>query len=194
MICIRPKPKTVFIRKNSELEKLIAGFQILLHEAHKEPNKCKQLVIGYPHVVGIMDAAIEGTGGVVMGKRDACIPKVFRLEWPQITQDMVYTWENPDGPISNSDLVLAGLLICWLVMEEVALCLRHKHMSLYRDNSAAISWVLRMATRSSKVAGPLLMALALRLKYQGATSFSANTPPHCRSREWHHRHPLLVVW
>ena len=59
--------------------------------------------------------------GVVVGKGNACVPTVFHLECPQDVQDMVCTQENPNGPITNSDLELAGLLICWLVMEEVSL-------------------------------------------------------------------------
>ena len=77
---------------------------------------------------------------------------------------MVCTQDNPSGPITNSDLELAGLLICWLVMEDVAPSLYHKHVGLYRNNSAAVAWVDRMATRSLKVAGPLFMALAMCLR------------------------------
>ena len=88
---------------------------------------------------------------------------------------MVCTKDNPTGQITNSDLELAGLLMCWLVMEDVTPCLRHKHVGLYCDNSAAVAWVDRMATRSSKVAGPLLMALAIRPKERGASPL---TPLH----------------
>ena len=59
---IMPGLKMVFIRKNSELEKSIAGFRILLCEAHKEPSKCKQLVTRDLHFIGIMGAAKEGGG------------------------------------------------------------------------------------------------------------------------------------
>ena len=61
---------------------------------------------------------------------------------------MICTQENPNGSITNLDLELASLLICWLVMEEVAPCLCHKHVGLYRDNPAAVFWVKRMTTRS----------------------------------------------
>ena len=76
---IRPEPKLVFIRPNSELQKSIKGFRVLLPKAHKEPAKCKQLVTGNPHFVGIMDVAKESTDGVVVGKGDACVPTVFCL-------------------------------------------------------------------------------------------------------------------
>ena len=56
-----------------------------------------------------MDAAKEGTGGVVVGAGDACVPTVFRYEWPQGIPNMVCTQDNPMGPITNSVLKLAGL-------------------------------------------------------------------------------------
>ena len=93
-----------------------------------------------------MDAAKEGTGGVMVGAGDVCALMVFRYEWLQGIQDMVCTHDNPSGQITNSALKLAGLLICWLVMEEVAPSLYHKHVGLYYDNSAAVAWVDRMAT------------------------------------------------
>ena len=67
-----------------------------------------------------MDAAKENTGGVVVGKGDTCVPTVLSLEWPKDIQDIVCTQENSDGPITNSDLELTGLLIFWLVTKEVA--------------------------------------------------------------------------
>ena len=88
---------------------------------------------------------------------------------------MVCTQDNPDGPITNSDLEVAGMLIFWLVMEEVAPCLRHKRVGLYCDNLAAVSWVARTLACSSKVAGLLLVTLALRLN---ARQDSPLTPLH----------------
>ena len=121
-------------------------------------------MVGHPDYVGIMDAAKEGTGGVVIGEGSACVPTVFRLEWPQEVQAQVVTEDNPDGTITNSDLEMAGLLLCWLVLEHVAPDLYHKHIALFCDNSPTVAWVMRMATRASRVAGQLLMALALRMK------------------------------
>ena len=81
--------------------------------------KCKQLVMGGPHFVGTMDAATEGTGGGLVGKKDECVPAVFHLQWPQNIQDMACTNDNPNRPTTNSDLELVGILLCWIVMEEV---------------------------------------------------------------------------
>ena len=79
------------------------------------------------------------------------------------------TDDNPDGSITNSDLEMAGLLLCWLVLEYVAPDLHHKHAALFCDNSPTVAWVRRMAAKGSRVAGLLLMALALRMKVR-ATS------------------------
>ena len=49
MLSIWPEHKLVFVRPNSGLEQSIKGFQVLLHKAHKEPTKYKQLVTGDPH-------------------------------------------------------------------------------------------------------------------------------------------------
>ena len=98
--------------------------------------------------------------GVIVGKKDACVRTFFCLEWPQDVQDLVCTKDNPDRPITNSDLEMVGLLLCGLVMEEVDPCLHHKHVGLYCDNPAPVSWISRMVAQSSKVAGALLMALS----------------------------------
>jgi hypothetical protein len=177
---VRVEPKTVHIRENSNLHNVIRGLRTLLREAHKEPTKCKQLVAAHPDIIGIMDAAKEGTGGVVFGERDECVPTVFRLEWPKEVQQLVCTHDNPNGPITNSDLEMAGFLICWLVVEAVAPTLTHKHVGLFCDNSPTISWVERMATRSSKVAGFLLMALAIRMKECKASPL---TPLHIAGKQ-----------
>ena len=161
---IKAEPRTVFIQRNKPLLTAVTNFRTLLQEAHKSPTKRRQLVVGHPDYVGIMDAAKEGTGGVVIGEGSACVPTVFRLEWPQDVQAQVVTDDNPDGTITNSDLEMAGLLLCWLVLEHVAPDLYHKHIALFCDNSPTVAWVMRMATRASRVAGQLLMALALRMK------------------------------
>ena len=87
--------------------------------------KYKQLVTGDLNFLGIMYIANDGTGGVVVDERDNYVPTVFHLEWPQDVQDLVCTKDNPDGPIKNPDLEMAGLLLCWLVIEAVAQCFQH---------------------------------------------------------------------
>ena len=166
---LRKEPRQVYIKRNTPLLEAVRVFRALLQEAHKSPTKCRQLVVGHPDYVGIMDAAKEGTGGVIIGETEGCVPTVFRFEWPREVQDAMLTDDNPDGSITNSDLEMAGLLLCWLVLEYVAPDLHHKHAALFCDNSPTVAWVRRMAAKGSRVAGLLLMALALRMKVR-ATS------------------------
>ena len=170
---IRKAPRTVYVQRNKPVLAAVRGFRTLLQEAHKNPTKCRQLIVGHPDYIGIMDAAKEGMGGVIIGENSACEPTVFRFEWPKEVQNEVVSNDNPNGSITNSDLEMAGLLLCWLVLEYVAPDLYHKHVALFCDNSPTVAWVRKMAAKGSRVAGELLMALALRMKIRAASPLTA---------------------
>jgi len=87
-----------------------------LREATAEPTKCAELVTGHPNFIGIVDASTEGVGGIVVGKNEAVKHTVFQLEWPEEVRALVNTAENPDGPITNSDLEMAGMLLYGLLL------------------------------------------------------------------------------
>ena len=158
--------KLIKLKRNSPLRTALHDWRALLLEANKEPTKAVELVHGEPAFIGIVDASKGGVGGVVFvfGHLEKCKPTVFRFKWPAEVQDQVQTQANPGGTITNSDLEMAGLLMVWLVMEAVAPSLRHKHVALLSDNSPSASWVKRLASKSSMVAGALLRALALQLR------------------------------
>ena len=122
-----------------------------------------QLVPGDPEVAGIVDASKEGVGGVVFGITHACVPTVFRMEWPKEVRDQLQTDDNPGGTITNSDLEMAGLVLIWLVIEFVVKNLRHKHVLLLSDNSPSVGWMDRMASKRSTPAAKFLRALAYRI-------------------------------
>jgi hypothetical protein len=76
--------------------------------------------MGESDYVGVKDASLHGVGGVIVGDKKACIPTVFRLEWPDdIKQEVLLTNSGKQGNLTNSDLEMAGLLLLFLVMEEV---------------------------------------------------------------------------
>lgn len=112
---MRTEPSFLYLNTNKELYDAINSIRSFLHESVSQPTKCKQLVIGHPHYIGIDDASGFGVGGVVLGELDAVVPTVFRLEWPQEIRDALVTRANPDGTITNSDLECAGLLLTWPV-------------------------------------------------------------------------------
>jgi len=113
------------------------------------------------------------------------------------------------GRITNSDLEMAGLLLLWLVMEEVCGSMEKKRVALFSDNDPTVSWVKQMASRQSRVAAQLLRALALRLHKHHACPLTPihipgkqNTMTDIPSRsfgsvpEWHCRtnHDLLTLF
>ena len=169
--------KWINLTRNSPLRTALTDWRALLLEANKEPTKALELVHGEPAYIGIVDASKGGVGGVVFGHLEECKPTVFRFEWPAEIQAKVQTQENPSGTITNSDLEMAGLLLVWLVMEAVVPSLRHKHVALLSDNSPSVSWVTRLASKSSMIAGALLRALALRLRVNRTSPL---TPLHIR--------------
>ncbi len=161
---LKVEPKFVYLQHNKTLYNTIATIRTFLRDTACKPTKCKQLVPGHPHFIGIDDASGYGVGGIVVGELDACVPTVFRLEWPQSIRDNLVTEENPNGSITNSDLEMAGLLLLWFVMEEVCPALALKHLALFSDNQPTVCWVARLASKNSTLAMYMLQILAYRLK------------------------------
>ncbi len=56
---------------------------------------------------------------MVVGELSPCVLTVFWWQWPKDVASDIKTAENPMGQITNLDLKMAGLVILWLVMEEV---------------------------------------------------------------------------
>ena len=97
-----------------------------------------------------MHLALE-LGGIIIGEEKSCIPTVFRLACPEDIKELFHK-----GEITNSDLEMAGLLMPWLVIEEVYSKLRAAHVALFSENSPTIGWVKRLAARGSLVAMQLV--------------------------------------
>ena len=68
----------------------------------------------------------------------------------------------------NSDLEMAGLLMLWLVMEEVC-NVTDSHVAIFSDNSQTVHWVQRLAAKHSVIAMQLVRALALWLQLAHAS-------------------------
>ena len=135
---VAKKPHFVFLHRNKLLLEAIRDCRTLLRESVAVPTKCRELVTGWPDYVGIKDASVHGVGGVIFGKNKACIPTVFRLEWPPDIKADLVSEHNPKGRITNSDLELAGLVLLWLVMEVVCLELIAAKIALFSDNRAQL--------------------------------------------------------
>ena len=199
---LRIEPNFIYLHRNKALLQALKDMRTLLQTCVTLPTKCTQLVTDWPEFVGVKDASKWGVGGVIIGEKDACTPTLFRYEWPQDIRDRLVSEDNPAGDITNSDLEMAGLLLLFVIMEEVCGDLQDKHVALYSDNSPTVSWVRRLAARSP-IAAQLVRALALRLKCAGASpltplhiagsknamtdipsrSFGSNRKWHCESNE-----------
>ena len=167
-------PSFVYLHTNENLRNAVADCRTFLRETASAPTKCRNLVTGWPDYVGITDASGHGLGGVIIGENCAATPTVFRLQWPQDITTSIVSDDNPNGTITNSDLEMAGLLMLWLVMEEVC-TVANAHVALFSDNSPTVHWVQRLAAKHSTVAMQLVRALALRLQLTGASPL---TPMH----------------
>ena len=174
------EPKVVALGRNASLLQAIRDCRTLLREATERPTPCRELVNAWPEYVGVVDASKHGVGGVIVGEAGKCIPTVFRIEWPMFIKSDLVSEANRNGTITNSDLEMAGLLLLWLVMEEVCDLGSASHVSLFSDNSPTVHWVRRLAARGSLVATQLVRALALRLKVRGASPL---TPLHIEGKK-----------
>ena len=166
---IRKEPKFIYLHRNQPLLQVLKDMRTLLRESTMSPTKCLELVSGWPDFVGVKDASGHGVGGVIIGENEACPPTVFRMEWPDDIKAEINSSQNRNGRLTNSDLEMAGLLLLFLVMEEVCTLRSGSHIALFSDNQPTVSWVERLAAKSSAVAGQLVRALALRLKKKGVS-------------------------
>ena len=158
------QPAQIFLHRNEDLRVALSDIRTLLRESVSAPTKCRELVNGWPDVIGYTDASGGGFGGIVIGEGLPLPPTVFRGEWPQDIKASLISPQNPNGSLSINDLEMAGFLFTWLVMEAICTDLRQKNIALFSDNSPSISWVERLASRRSIVGARLVRALAMRMK------------------------------
>jgi hypothetical protein len=163
---LKLRPPVVFLHWNKPLCLAISNCRTIFKESTSCPMRCSELVAGWPDFVWGVDASRHGVGGVIVGELAACPPSVFRLQWPPDISENVVLEKNRREKITNLDLELAGLVLLWLMMEHICGPLCKKRVTLFSNNSPTISWVQRMASRSSLVAEQLIRVLALRFNIQ----------------------------
>jgi hypothetical protein len=171
---LRKRPAFVYLHRNKKLFHAIKDCRTLLREATSRPTKCSELMMGNPDFVGVKDASVHDVGGIIIGESMACVPTVFRMEWPQWVKDEVIKTNNGQGgSLTNSDLEMAGLLLLFVVMEDVCDMQPGCHIALFSDNLPTVSWIQKMAVKGSKVADQLLRALCLRMKQRNISPLTS---------------------
>ena len=174
---LRVRPHFVYLHRNQELLDALVDIRSFLRESIAIPTLCRELVPGHPDYIGVKDASGHGVGGIIVGENLPCPPTVFRMPFCQEIKDDLVSFKNRSGRITNSDLEFAGLLLLWIIMEDVCKlgATPGCHVGLYSDNTPTVHWVQKLASRSSKVAMQLLRCLAFRLKIVKASPL---TPLH----------------
>ncbi len=95
-------------------------------------------------------------------------PTVWRIRWPKEVAQRLVSTSNPTGDLTINDLEMAGLLLQYLVLEQLV-NLRHTHVSAWCDNSSTVSWARKMSSKRSIVGRRLVRALGLRIAVNEAS-------------------------
>ena len=84
---------------------------------------------------------------IVVGEDKSCEPTVFSFPFPENIKELYHK-----EVIMNSYLYCAGLLLLWLITEELCPELMAAYVALWSENSPTVVWVKRFAARGSKIA------------------------------------------
>lgn len=147
----------ISLKRGTPQGEAISDFITLIREATTNPTKCSRLVPGQSDFLGYVDACGTGVGGAwVSGAKDIQ-PTVWRIEWPEQIKQLF-----ADGKLTINDLEAAGILLHFLVLEHLT-NLKGAHVSIWCDNTSAVSWMHKMSSSKSRVGQRLLRALCLRM-------------------------------
>jgi hypothetical protein len=114
----------------------LCDFERLALSVAERPTRFAKIVPDYPTVIGAVDAAKIGMGGVLFAEGDA--PVLWRAPFPTNIQERLVSFDNLHGDITNSDLEQAGVLAQADVIN-TTFDLRDRTLATLNDNTAAIS-------------------------------------------------------
>jgi hypothetical protein len=159
---MKGSPKSIGMTKDSAVRVALLDLAMLTRALADRPTHVKEIVPQPPDFIGLCDASGFGAGGVWFGGEKGLEPVIWRVVFPKHIRDKLVSDANPNGTLTNSDLEMAGTLLQAIVLEQVT-DMHHAHALTFCDNTPAVSWATRMASKSqSPIAGRLIRALALR--------------------------------
>ena len=127
------------------------------------PTSVLELTPAMPWFIGYVDSSKSGVGGVWVNGTHCINATVWKQEWPKEIQDKFVSASNKKGTIPISDLEMAGVLLGWLVLENISpIPLQHAHVGIFCDNPPAVAWATRLASAKSTAGNHLCRALTLR--------------------------------
>ena len=162
---LRGSPAFIGLSRTGEVRYALLDVAAVIRDLAGRPTHVSELVQGDLHHTGYCDASAFGAGGVWLGATVPTPPIVWRVQWPADISADVVSDTNPGGRLTNSDLEMAGVLLQEAVLEEHLgpAAMRAIQTAIGCDNSPAVAWTTRMASRSaSPISFRLLKGLAMR--------------------------------
>jgi hypothetical protein len=162
---LKGAPTFIGLPRNGAVRNALLDFAAVIRDLASRPTHVNELVQKTLDYTGYCDASAFGAGGVWFGAERHLDPIVWRAQWPKDITAAVVSTTNPDGALTNSDLEMAGVLLQEAVLEAAIgpQQMKHAQTAIGCDNSPAVAWTTRMATRSSSpVSFRLLKGLAMR--------------------------------
>ena len=155
------------IQLTGPVRQALADWRQLLHIVTKQPTSVLELVEKEPDCLGWCDACKYGAGGIWLGVTIDMPLIVWRVQYPADIQEALGTKAQP-GRLSINDLEMAGVLLQWLVLEQIVPDLKHRHTRVFCDNVSTVAWTNRLSA-SSTIGAFLLRAMALRHQVRRAS-------------------------
>ena len=147
-----------------QLKQCLQDWKELVKVVNSRETSVLELVPQPAEYIGYVDASKTAVGGVwTNGTKTLTQQWVWRLEWPMEIQQQLVSANNKQGTLSINDLEMAGVLLAWLALEHIIpTSLQGIHVGIFCDNMSTVTWTNKKSTSTSKIAGHLLRALALR--------------------------------
>ena len=157
-MALKGLPAYIGLGEASEVREALGDWLQLIKDLAKRPTHINEIVSRRVDFYGYCDACNTGAGGVWLPLEGDCDPFIWRVQWPP---DIVRKLSEYDQ-LSISDAECAGVLLHQMALEQVVANLDHAKTVTFCDNTPAVSWVTRMASRQSRIGGRLPRGLAIR--------------------------------
>jgi hypothetical protein len=188
------------VRITKAVKSQLRDLELLAKAAERNPSRLHDLIPDDPVLTGPCDASGEGMGGAWIPRYDAPSdhPIVWRSRFPPDVLRDLASRDCPDGPITNSDLELAGT-IAHLDVAAHQFPLQGRTVLTVNDNTSAVAW---RSKGSATTMGPASYLLGTAGHHQAHHRYQslwhympgkANALGDDPSRLWHLTDPQLLA-